>query len=267
MTGTEADTAADTEDVSTQTRAGGPPSGRGRDTDGPGPERAALRRRVPAWLAGFIGFLVGLTLAAVLVFGVLSALRDDFRAAFWQVLVDGLNPFTTSEVDRSEQPVLLSMRDLARFVASEAEYEVLVDLERDVKYVPGWVAGERTVLVVNGSVEAYVDFADLTEDDIEISDDGTTVSVTLPEPQLADPRIDLDTSRALTEDRGLVDRVGDFFDTDTDARQEALAAAQDRIGAAAEGSDLDERARANTAKTLEVMLSSSGYDQVVVEFR
>jgi hypothetical protein len=112
-----------------------------------------------------------------------------------------------------------------------------------------------------------VDFADLTEDAIAISDDGETVSVTLPEPRLAEPRIDLDTSRALTEDRGLVDRMGDFFDTDTDARQEALAAAEDRIAAAAQDSDLDERARTNTVKTLEGMLSSLGYDQVVVEFR
>lgn len=261
LTGTD----ADTKQVHAQGRPPEPPSG--KSTTVPGPPAPPERRRMPSWLAGIIGFLVGLALAAGVVFGVLSALRDDFRDAFWRVLVESLNPFTTSEVDRSERPVLLSMKDLARFVAGEAQYEVLVDLERDVKYVPGWVAGERTVLVVNGSVEAYVDFEGLTEEAIEISDDGTTVSVTLPEPELAEPRIDLDTSRALTEDRGLVDRVGDFFDTDTDARQEALAAAQGQIAAAAEKSDLDERARANTAKTLEVMLSASGFDQVVVEFR
>lgn len=261
MTGTD----ADTKQVHAQGRPPEPPSGKG--TTKPEPPAPPVRRRMPSWLAGTIGFLVGLALAAGVVFGVLSALRDDFRDAFWRVLVEGLNPFTTSEVDRSERPVLLSMKDLARFVAGEAQYEVLVDLERDVKYVPGWVAGERTVLVVNGSVEAYVDFEGLTEEAVAISDDGTTVSVTLPEPELAEPRIDLDTSRALTEDRGLVDRVGDFFDTDTDARQEALAAAQDQIAAAAEESDLDERARANTVKTLEVMLSASGFDQVVVEFR
>jgi hypothetical protein len=261
MTGTD----ADTKQVYAQGRPPEPPSGKG--TTKAEPPAPPARRRMPSWLAGTIGFLVGLALAAGVVFGVLSALRDDFRDAFWRVLVNGLNPFTTSEVDRSERPVLLSMKDLARFVAGEAQYEVLVDLERDVKYVPGWVAGERTVLVVNGSVEAYVDFAGLTEEAIAISDDGTTVSVTLPAPELAEPRIDLDTSRALTEDRGLVDRVGDFFDTDTDARQEALAAAQDQIATAAEESDLDERARANTVKTLEVMLSASGFDQVVVEFR
>lgn len=256
-----AGTNTDTEQVHTQGRPAEPPSGTGSGA------ATAPRRRMPAWLAGTIGFFVGLALAAGAVLGVLSALREEFRDAFWRVLVEGLNPFTTSEVDRSERPVLLSIRDLSRFVAGEAQYEVLVDLERDVRYVPGWVAGERTVLVVNGSVEAYVDFADLTEDSVEISDDGRTVSVTLPEPELAEPRIDLEGSRALTEDRGLVDRVGDFFDTDTDARQEALAAAQDQIADVAQDSDLDERARANTVKTLEVMLSSSGFDQVVVDFR
>jgi hypothetical protein len=260
MTGTD----AETKQVHPQAGPPKPPSG---NSSGPTPDGSARRRRMPSWLAGIIGFLVGLALTAGLVVGVLSALRDDFRDAFWRVLVDGLNPFTTSEVDRSETPVLLGMKDLARFVAAEAQYEVLFDLERDVKYVPGWLAGERTVLVVNGSVEAYVDFTGLTEDAIEISEDGATVSVTLPEPQLAEPRIDLDASRALTEDRGLVDRVGDFFDTDTDARQEALAAAQDQIAGAAAGSDLEERARTNTTRTLEAMLSSFGYDQVLVEFR
>ena len=259
MTGTE----ADIEHVGSETGPAEPPSGMG---DGPTADGPAPRRRMPAWLAGTIGFLVGLALAAGLVFGVLSALRDDFRDAFLRVLLEGLNPFTTSEVDRSETPVLLSMKDLARFVAGEAQYEVLVDLEKDVKYVPGWLAGERTVLVVNGSVEAYVDFTGLDEDAIEISDDGATVTVTLPEPELAEPRIDLDASHALTEDRGLVDRVGDFFDTDTDARQEALAAAEEQISAAAADSGLEERARANTVQTLEAMLSSFGYDKVVVEF-
>lgn len=230
------------------------------------PDSAAPRRRVPAPVAGVVGFVLGASLTVGLVLGVLSALRDDLRDAFWRVVVDGLNPFTTSQVDRSETPVLLSIRDLARFVAAEAQYEVLVNLERDVRYVPGWLAGERMVLVVNGSVDAYVDFAGLDESAIEISDDGATVTVTLPEPELAEPRIDLDASHALTEDRGLVDRVGDLFASDTDARQEALARAQDQISDTATASDLAERARATTTSTLEAMLSASGFDKVVVEF-
>lgn len=259
MTGTDAGTTQ----VHSQAGPPEPPSGKGTVT-GAAP---SARRRMPSWLVGAIGFVVGVGLASGLVAGALFTMRDSVREALWPVLMEELNPFTTSDVDRSGRPVLLSMKELARFVAGEAQYEVLVDLERDVRYVPGWVAGERTVLVVNGSVEAYVDFTGLTEDAITISDGGGTVSVTLPEPVLAEPRIDLDTSRALTEDRGLVDRVGDFFMTDTDARQEALAAAQEQITAAAEGSDLERRARTNTAKTLETMLSTLGYDQVVVEFR
>ena len=132
------------------------------------------------------------------------------------------------------------------------QHQVLVDLERDVKYVPGWVVGERTVLVVNGSVEAYGDFAARTQEAIEISDDGVMVSVTLPEPELAEPRIDLDTSRALTEGRGLVDPGGRLprTPTPTCARRRSPLR-RTGIAAAARESDLDERARANTVKTLE----------------
>jgi len=253
MTGTE----VETEQVGSRTEP--TPSGSGPTADGP-------RRRMPAGLAGVLGFLLGTALTAGLVAGAVFTLRDDFRDAIWRTLLDSVNPFSTGQVDRSETPVLVSIKDLARFVAAEAQYEVLVDLENDVRYVPSWLAGERLVLAVNGSVEAYVDFTGLDEDAIEISEDGTTVTVTVPEPELAEPRIDLEASRALTEDRGLVDRVGDLFESDTDARQEALATAQGRISDAAAGSDLDERARANTTATLEAMLSPLGYDQVVVEF-
>jgi hypothetical protein len=224
------------------------------------------RRRMPAWLAGVIGGIVGFAIAAGIVGGVLAGLKEDLRDAFVRVLLDNLNPFTTSQVDHSTEPVLLGLRDLARFVAAEAEYEVLVDLERDVKYLPGWLAGSRLVLVVNGSVESYVDFSDLDPRAIEVSDDGAAVTVTVSEPELAAPRVDLASSHALSEDRGLVDRVGDLFESNSDARQEALAQGSEKIAAAAEESELTGRARENTTKTLEALIGSLGYDTVTVRF-
>ncbi|MBL0885301.1 DUF4230 domain-containing protein [Myceligenerans indicum] len=224
------------------------------------------RRRMPAWLAGIIGGIVGFAIAAGIVGGVLVGLKDDLRDAFIRVLLDDLNPFTTSEIDRSAEPVLLGMRDLARFVAAEAEYEVLVDLEQDVKYLPGWLAGSHLALVVNGSVESYVDFSDLDADAIEISEDGTAVTVTVPEPRLADPAVDLESSHALSEDKGLVDKIGDLFESNSDARQEALSQGSDKIAQAAVDSSLTERARDNTARTLEALITSFGYDSVTVEF-
>lgn len=231
-----------------------------------GPPPRAGKGRMPAWLAAILGAVAGLVLAAGIVAGVLAGLKDELRDAVVRVLLDDLNPFTTSEVDHSTEPVLLGMRDLARFVAADAEYEVLVDLEQDVRYLPGWLAGSRLALVVNGSVESYVDFSDLDPGAIEVSDDGTAVTVTVPAPQLADPRVDLAASHALSEDRGLVDRVGDLFDSNTDVRQEALAQGADKIATAAEESGLTERARENTTKTLEVLVRSFGYETVTVEF-
>lgn len=255
--------------VATRTSAEPPPSGKMPVTSGASGGASSggrSRRGMPAWLAGAIGGIVGFAIAAGIVAGVLAGLKDEIRDAFVRVLLDNLNPFTTSEVDHSTEPVLLGMRDLARFVAAEAEYEVLVDLEQDVRYLPGWLAGSRLALVVNGSVESYVDFADLDADAVEVSEDGTAVTVTVPAPQLADPRVDLDGTRALSEDKGLVTKIGDLFETNSDARQEALAQGSDKIAAAAEDSELTARARENTTKTLEALVTSFGYESVRVNF-
>ncbi|KQY96274.1 hypothetical protein ASD19_10090 [Microbacterium sp. Root53] len=224
------------------------------------------RRRMPAWLAGAIGFVLALVLVVGMVAGVVGGMREGVRDAFLGALLDDLNPFSRSELERSTEPVLTSLRDLARFVAAEAEYEVLVDLESDVEHLPAWLAGERLSLVAHGTVEAFVDFETLDARAIRISPDGDAVTVTVPEPELTEPSIDLDASHVLSHERGLIDRVGDLLAPDTDARQEALAKGRDEIAAAAAESDLAGRAKENTARTLETLLASLGYARVTVEF-
>lgn len=224
------------------------------------------RRRIPAWLAGAIGFVLALVLVVGVLAGIVGGMREGVRDAFLGALVDDLNPFSRSELDRSTEPVLTSLRDLARFVAAEAEYEVLVDLESDVEHLPAWLAGERLSLVAHGTVEAFVDFDGLDARAIRVSSDGQSVTVTVPEPALTEPSIDLDASHILSHERGLIDRVGDLLAPDTDARQEALAEGRDRIAGAAAESELAGRAKENTARTLETMLTSLGYESVTVEF-
>lgn len=224
------------------------------------------RRRMPAWLAGVIGFVLALVLAVGVLAGIVGGMRPGVREAFLGELLDGLNPFSSSDVDRSTEPVLRSMRDLARLVAAEAEYEVVVDLENDVEHLPSWLAGERLTLAAHGTVEAYVDFESLDASAIRISEDGESVQVTVPEPVLTEPSIDLDRSHVLSHERGLIDGVGDLLAPDTDARQEALAKGRDTIARAAEESDLAGRAKENTTRTLETLLRSLGYEQVEVEF-
>ena len=52
-------------------------------------------------------------------------------------LFDLGSPFSTEEVDRTPPVVLTEISDLAEFRAGEAQFEVLLDKEDDVRWVSG----------------------------------------------------------------------------------------------------------------------------------
>jgi Protein of unknown function (DUF4230) len=207
------------------------------------------------------------------------------RRVFWTLLIVGLagalaigvsavnlvpwlkNPFAEQVTDRSQPPILLSIKDLARFVAAEGNFEVVIDLKRDRKYVPDWLLNERTLFVAAGTVEAYVDFSGLTEDKIKAAPDRTTVEITLPPPQLSEPKLNLDRSYVFAEERGLFNKIGEFFDGDVNRQRETLLVAEQRLAAAAKASTLTSRAQENTRKTLEGLLHSLGYTAVTIIFQ
>ncbi len=176
------------------------------------------------------------------------------------------NPFAEQTTVKTQPPVLISIRDLARFVAAEGNFEVVVDLKKDRKYVPDWLLNERTLFVGAGSVEAYVEFSGLTEDKIKVDEATKTVTVELPEPELADPKLDLERSYVFAESQGLFNKIGEFFGGDPNRQRETLLVAEQRIASAAAASTLRERAKENTRKTLEGIMHSLGYENVVVNF-
>ena len=63
-------------------------------------------------------------------------------------------PFTTTERDHSAPPVLLELRNLADFHAAQARFEVTIDKEDDVAWVPSFVA--ETKVTPGGSVSVMV---------------------------------------------------------------------------------------------------------------
>lgn len=212
-------------------------------------ERSRFGRRV-FWTLLIFG-LVGALLIGVSAVNLVPWLKDQFKE---QV------------TDRSQPPILLSIKDLARFVAAEGNFEVVIDLKRDRKYVPDWLINQRTLFVAAGTVEAYVDFSTLTEDKIKESPDRQTVEITLPMPQLAPPKLDLERSYVFAEERGLFNKIGDFFDGDVNRQRETLLVAEQRIASAAESSEIVQRAKVNTRKTLEGLLHALGYTNVTVTF-
>ncbi|MGY1751571.1 DUF4230 domain-containing protein [Blastococcus sp. SYSU D01042] len=176
------------------------------------------------------------------------------------------DPFGRDVVDRSTTPLLLALQDLEEYHAASGTFQVVVDREVDTRYVPSVISGERVQLLATGTADAYVDFGALDEGAVTLSADGTTATIELPAPELDEVRIDQDESRVLDRDRGLVERIGDAVEDDPVDDGALYAMAEDRLAAAAAGSDLRERAETNTRAMLTGLARSLGVDEVEVAF-
>jgi len=176
------------------------------------------------------------------------------------------DPFGQDVVDRSTTPLLLALQDLHEYHAATGTFQVVVDREVDTRYVPSAISGERTQLLATGTADAYVDFAALDAGGVTLSPDGTAATIELPAPRLDEVRIDPAESRVLDRDRGLVERIGDALEDDPVDDTEIYAMAEDRLAAAAAGSDLRERAEDNTRAMLTGLAGSLGVEEVEVRF-
>ncbi len=176
------------------------------------------------------------------------------------------NPFATDSVDRSQPALLEAIEDLSEYRAATGQFQVIMDVEDDTRFVPSFIRGERTVFLAGGTVDASVDFAGLATDAIEVSDDGTSVTVRLPPARLSQPRIDPERSYVVDRERGLLDRAGSVFSDNPTSERDLYLLAEEKLSAAAAEADLVERAEANTRTMLESMLGSLGYSEVTVIF-
>jgi Protein of unknown function (DUF4230) len=176
------------------------------------------------------------------------------------------NPFTTRTVDRTQPALLKSLEDLSRYQAATANFQVIVDTEKDAKFLPSIIKGERTVFVAAGSVDASVDFSQLDQRSITVSEDRRSATIVLPEPAVSHPNVDPEQSRVASRDRGLLDRIGSVFSDSPTSEQPLYVAAQAKMQQAADQSDLRKRAEDNTRTMLQGMLRSLGFTSVTVSF-
>jgi hypothetical protein len=216
-----------------------------------GPTAGRPRRRVP-------GKLIAAGIGVAVAVPVVGAVGDWI--AGWGM------PLEQEVVDRSTPPLLLALEDLSEYHAATADLQVVIDREVDTRWVPSVISGERVSFLATGSADAYVDFEGLAGDAVTLSPDGTSATIVLPAPQLAEVRIDPENSRVLDRDRGLVDRLGDAFGDNPVEDSELYALAERRLAAAAAESDVLERAEDNTRSMLTTLAGSLGVDDVTIEF-
>lgn len=220
----------------------------------PAPEPPRPRREWPK----FPWSLVALGLAIVAVLVAVDRFRD-FLPSFD-------NPFAEETIDRSPPAVLRSIQDIGEYRAASGHFEQIIDLHRDTG-LPDAVLGERTLFVAVGSVDAGVDFSALGEGAVEVSDDRSSATITLPEARLYEPQLDVQESYTYDRQEGLLNEIGGLF-ADDGGDEELYRLAEQRIAdaAASEDSGLTGRAEANTREMLESLLRSLGFTTVVVRF-
>jgi hypothetical protein len=179
-------------------------------------------------------------------------------ALLWLVSkVPNLNPFATETTDRSQPALLQSVRDLSQYHAAEGDFQVIVDLEHDVAWVPDIIAGSHTLFVARGTVSAYIDFDTLSDKALTVDTEKKTVQVHLPAPKLAKPNLDQEHTYVYSEDRGVWDRVKSMFEPQD--QREFYVLAQKKIGDAAKETGLTTRAERNTRQMLTGLFASLGY--------
>ncbi|MEU9209819.1 DUF4230 domain-containing protein [Streptomyces sp. NPDC048415] len=209
-------------------------------------------KRMPGWAKVVSAFvLVLVVLFAGLRLALLPGLRDVFG---------------TQTHDRSGPALLKSIQDISRYDAASGNFQVVVDLEKDAKYLPDALRGTRTLYVGAGTVDAYVDLGTLGDKDVTVNGDRTSATLRLPHAALGKPALDPDHSYAVSKQRGLLDRIGDIFSDNPNDERAVQRLAAKHIGEAAKDSRLTSRAEQNTTGMLQGLLRSLGFKEVTVTY-
>ncbi|MFF4394261.1 DUF4230 domain-containing protein [Streptomyces sp. NPDC001480] len=211
-----------------------------------------LPRRMPGWAKVVTAFvLVLVVLFAGIRLAVLPGIKDLFG---------------TETHDRSGPALLKSIQDMSRYDAASGNFQVVVDLEKDAKYLPDAIRGTRTLYVGAGTVDAYVDLGQVGKDDVTVNGDRTSATLRLPHARLGKPALDPDHSYAVSKQRGLLDRLGDLFSDNPNSEHAVQELAVKHIGTAAKDSGLTARAEKNTTDMLQGLLGSLGFKEVHVSY-
>lgn len=204
-----------------------------------------------------VGGIVAAIVAVLVLILVLSAVH---------LLPKLRNPFAETTTVRSQPVILKSITSLSRYEAATGSFQVVVDLTKRSSLIPSFLEGSETLFIGQGTDIAFVNFATLKNGAINVNADRTSVTVTLPKPQLEPAVLNVNQSYVYAEQQGLFNRIGNFFSGNPNSQQQVYQIAQQKIETAAKQSPLLADAQKNTEGMLTGMLTSLGFQHVTVTF-
>lgn len=201
-------------------------------------------------------------------------------AAVLVVNLFGINPLgwvTEPLFDDDDPPVaadttLLSIVKRQDLRAATGEFSVPVYFGTEQnglvkEIVPDAFDGNSGIAIYQGSVDAFVDFSGLTEDDLQVDSANRTLTITLPVPTLGRPNIDHEKSSVVSQNRGLLTRLGEMFgESPMEGKEKLDKTAVEEITKAALQSNLADTAQRNTRDFLKSLGEQLGYEKVTVKF-
>lgn len=217
-----------------------------------------LQSRYGIAVAGKVAALITALLVGV------AALVVALSAA--QLLPSFRNPFTETTTARTGPVLLRSITALSRYEAASGSFQVVVDLTRRSSFLPSFIEGTSTLFVGVGTDIAFVDFSHLTGKAIVESANRTAVTIRLPAAQLEPAVLNMHQSYVFAQQRGLLNRVGDFFSSNPNDQHQVYLLAQQKIQVAARHSALLTEAEVNTRNMLISLMHSLGFRRVTVLF-
>lgn len=171
------------------------------------------------------------------------------RVPLLSPLLDGRTEITTGPV------VVEGVQKLDRLATVRWTESVVVTKESDGGSLERLLTGEKIVLVAAGEVEAGVDLANLTPDDVEVN--GEKVTIWLPEPEILSASLDEEKTAVYDRDQGLL-RLRPDDTMVGEARREA----EEEITATARENGILDYARGNAEDSIRAFVGSLGFEEV-----
>ena len=197
----------------------------------------------PPGKTGWLGVCVAGFLSAVLLLLVISY-SGGVTAWLQRVLHLGI-----------DQPAIVQrIQRLQRLESVKYTLEKVVTGERESRFLPQAIAGERLLMIVHGEVFAGVDLSKLKSSDVQVH--GKQVRITLPPAEVFSTRLDNNQTKVYSRETGLL------VAADPNLESEVRAEAERQLLQAALIDGILTTASANARGTVTALVQALGFTDV-----
>ena len=194
-------------------------------------------------------FLTGFGLAVILLWAVSHATSGRV-ASWWR------NTFGELRISMDQPTVVQRVQNLQRLESIKYTLERIVTGERQGRFLPQALTGEKLLLIVHGEVYAGVDMSKLKPDQVQVK--GKQVQIALPGAEIFSTRLDNNQTRVFSRETGLL------VQADPNLESEVRAEAERQIQQAALDDGILANASTNARNTITTFLQALGFVDVQV---